>query len=94
MKDQTQNPTINVVECFLYIPQQQTMYPKTCSVLGYIICCNQLHGDLVVGEAVWVTHYCCGGGALLLPSLETQVEDEDAEREQEEDVCDVERDVD
>ena len=38
-----------------------------------------------------MTHRCCcGGGALLLPSLETQVEDEDAERKEEEDVCDGE----
>lgn len=41
----------------------------------------------MVGEAVKMTrHCCCGGGALLSPLLKTQVEDEDAEWEEDEDM--------
>lgn len=48
----------------------------------------QLHGDGVIGEEIEVTGCSRGHGALFPPLLETQVEDEDEERE-EEDVDDA-----
>ena len=81
------------MECHHYYIAISPMYTPTAKGVSYDT--KKLHGDQVVGEAVWVTrHRCCGGGALLPPSLETQVEDEDAEREEEEDACDAEREVD
>lgn len=52
---------------------------------------TQLHDDHVVGNAVCVTHHCSGGsGMIFLAFLETMVEDFAGERDEEEDVCDVE----
>lgn len=42
----------------------------------------------MVGEAVRVAYH--RGEALLTPFLEAMVEDEDAEREEEEQICDAE----
>ena len=47
---------------------------------------QQLYDDYVVGEEVRMAH--CPAGALLPALLETQVEDEDAEREDDEGACD------
>lgn len=51
---------------------------------------TQLHDDHVVGNAVCMTHHCSGGSGIFLTFLETMVEDFAGERDEEEDVCDVE----
>ena len=68
------------------------MYPvDTTTAEGATKDRNKLHDDHVVGDVVRVTHHRrCGGGTLLLPLLQNHVEDKDAEREEEEDVCDAE----
>lgn len=52
---------------------------------------DHLHGNHVVGEDVRMTRgRCPGGRALILPSFETQTEDEDAEGEEDKEVGDGE----
>ena len=49
---------------------------------------KQLHHSHVVGEKVRETHdRCWGNRTLLFPSLESQIEDKDGEREEEDDIC-------
>ncbi|KAI3375827.1 hypothetical protein L3Q82_003752 [Scortum barcoo] len=49
---------------------------------------DQLNGSHVVGEDVGMA--CCFKGVLLPPLLETEIEDEDGEREEKDDSGDIE----